>query len=177
MQFSVCKLPVNKVKIDLKDLIKQIKNEAVVLEGNAPLDFVLPLYLEMKGVLREIAWRKNETAPAILLYSTVEDPDLVIRSVKVQPPATWTDKELKDLAKKRKLDKKDIIKLDLTKMWLSAKKDTKPLKKFLTSLYGLAPNKERVIMNGKCPIVPAIMVAEWFLIKAESVYFEKIRLK
>ena len=184
LNYSVVKLSQFKVKNQaqrdtlIKKIITGCTNEAVVLQGEAPLDFVLPLFIKMTGVFREIVWRKTETDTAILLYSTIEDPAVIIRSIKVVPPAVWTDKELGEASKKQKNDKRKELNLNLNKLWLLAKKHEKDsLKNFLKALYGLSAKKDKVVLSGKCPVVPAILAMQWFLFKTKEVYYEKLKLK
>ncbi|OGH84967.1 MAG: hypothetical protein A2493_01730 [Candidatus Magasanikbacteria bacterium RIFOXYC12_FULL_33_11] len=162
----------------MDQLIDTFGNEPIELCGIAPLFFVFPLFLSLRQVTTELIYRTKLDESAIVIFSLL-DEGKYIRPYNVGHPIQWTPDELKKFNKFQKKDTQKELAFNLSEMWQQSV-DASPqnvLKYFLTILYSLSPSKDRVILQGLCPIGPALLTLNWFMLDSNSILYEDIVLK
>ncbi len=162
----------------IDQLLQGITNEPVELRGKSGLFFVFTLFLKLKNVASEITYRPAADEPATVIYSILDESQY-IRPYDVSPAPTWTEPDLKIFKKDQDQDKTKIVGVSLSDWWQTAQESSQPdpLAAFLDILYRYSPHKREVKISQNCPLLPALMVLNWFVLDADAIRYEDIILQ
>lgn len=161
--------------LSVPHIVKKVGNEAVELSGNAPLPFVLELYEALRARVPEIVYRSNGDRERVVIFSTL-DENTVSRPHAVKDCVVeWSDEEFEEMEHKREghNEKRNIY---FSLETLTPRQEGEGTKEILRRLYVVSPYRDEVLLTGVCPILFALLAAEWFLMFAKSVRYEEVKI-
>lgn len=162
--------------IDLKRIPspKNLPTQPVELKGGIKLKDVLLFFSSIRGFISEVIYRPKENEDAVLIYSTLNDEQYIRPHDVRENPTVWSKKDLANFDKAQAKDSAVFAEVDFFELGKVSGGFNE--KKFYNNLYKISPNKERVVLRGQCPILPALIAANWFLPFAKAIFYENTKL-
>lgn len=155
----------------------QVENVCIELRGEAPLHYVLQLFLAVARTALELSYRAHETATATVIYSILDSEKFF------RPYGTvlkeWSANELDAFSKAQAQDTATELIFDITEHWSTAAASNADaqLQSFLKQLYLHSPRKQRVTLTGSAPVLPSLFALNWFRSLTTELYYHSEKLK
>lgn len=162
---------------DINRMIEEVDGEPVELRESVPLTFFYPLFVRLRSVAVEITFRSKLGENALLLYSILQEEDLLRPFDVTDQSIHWPESAMKKFDQACKKDVQKRVRVDLEKIWQGGQKANDQMRTALSHIYTIAPTKERVDLSGETPIPFAAYVLEWFFPHAKEVYYDNHPLK
>jgi len=164
------------ISAQLKTIVKTIKNEPIILEGDLTAKLLGQLFFVVAKFAEEVVWRENPKKTAGLVLSRLDDSE-IIRPIKVEIFDEWAETQEKVFFALRKKDTTSEIMIDLDFFWQEATAHRgNEVMNFAQFIYSINPLKSKVVFSGEIPPLPALIAFNWFRPYCKNIFFEKTKI-